>query len=65
MSLADDRACRIQVDDDGEISMVVQQGPREPANNITAVVLPLTARDTRHLMMWLNMAVESAEGTSS
>ena len=63
MSLADDEACRIQVDDGGEISLVAQHGPPGPVANLTTVVLPLTPRDAHHLTMWLNMAISAASGS--
>jgi hypothetical protein len=65
MSLTEDHSCRVEVDDSGEISLVAQHGPPEPASNLTMVALPLTAQDTRHLTMWLNMAVDAAEETST
>ena len=65
MSLADDQACRIQVDDGGEISLVAQQGPPGPASDLTTVALPLTPRDAHHLVMWLNLAMNAAKGTSA
>jgi hypothetical protein len=65
MSLADDRGCRIQVDDGGEISFVAQQGPPGEVSNLTVVALPLTLRDAHHLTMWLNMAISAANGTTA
>ena len=64
MLLADDQGCRIQVDDDGEISLVAQLGPPGPATD-TVVALPLTPRDAHHLTMWLNMAISAAGGTTA
>jgi hypothetical protein len=65
MSLAEDYSCRVEVDENGEISLVAQYGAPEPSSDLTMVVLPLTLRDTRHLTMWLNMAVNAAEETST
>jgi len=65
MSLADDRGCRIQVDDGGEISLVAQQGPPGPVTDLTTVVLPLGPREAHHLTMWLNMAISVAEGSTA
>ena len=64
MSLADDRGCRIQVDDGGAISLVAQQGPPGEVSNLTMVVLPLTPRDAHHVAMWLDMAMSAASGTA-
>jgi hypothetical protein len=65
MSLAEDYSCRVEVDEDGEISLVAQYGAPEPSSDVTMVVLPLTPQDTRHLTMWLNMAVNAAEEPST
>ena len=65
MSVADDRGCRIQVDDGGEISLVAQQSPPSSVSELTTVVLPLTAREAHHLTMWLNMAITAANGTTA
>ncbi len=65
MSLAEDRGCRIQVDDGGEISLIARQGPPGPVTDLTMVVLPLSPRDAHHLTMWLNLAISAANGTTA
>ena len=64
MSLADDSGCQIQVDDAGAISLVAEHAPPGPVSSIAMVALPLTPRDAKHLVMWLNMAANAAEGES-
>jgi hypothetical protein len=63
--LGDDGGLRIQVDDDGQLSLVAMQGPAGPVSEQTVIVLsPISPDQAQEFVAFLNIARREFERPS-